>query len=63
MGQMLRGGRSSPSDSKLGGGASRRGKTAGTRGCRATVIEALTSAVAEQDAAQRLHLESTLAWW
>jgi hypothetical protein len=56
-GQVLRGGRSWPSEMWLGAGATRGGKTTAERsGSVSTVGALLTIDVAEQHAAQRLHL-------
>lgn len=61
MGQMLRGGRSWPSERKLGAGAERRGKTAAERFCGAATAGALLSnGVAEQNAEHRLQLSETV---
>ncbi len=57
MGQKLRGGRSCPSDRKLGAGADTSGNDAAARpwGC-GTLGIALSNGVAEQQAEHRLHL-------
>lgn len=56
-GQMLRGGRSCPSDRKLGGGAKRSGKAAAATSWSAGIVGKLpTKEVAEQNAEQRLQL-------
>lgn len=61
LGQVVRGGRSWPSETKLGGGAWGCGKTAVIRCGSARLRELLTMPVTEQDAAQRLHLSDAPA--
>ena len=57
MGQMLRGGRSWPSETKLGTGALSAGKTAAERSCGAATVGGLLSiGVTEQNAVHRLQL-------
>lgn len=61
MGQMVRGGRSWPSETKLAGGASRDPKTARTGGGPANAIGPLTNPGAQQEVAHRLHLSAAPA--
>ena len=56
-GQVLRGGRSWPSDRKLGGGAKRSGNAVAPGSCGAGIVSGLlTSGVTEQNAEHKLHL-------
>ena len=58
MGQMLRGGRSWPSERKLRAGEGTAGKAAPTAAIRGTAGPVLVSGVSEQDAEHRLHFSN-----
>ena len=58
---MLRGGRSGPSETKLGGGAETAGKRSAETTCDSSTIDVpLGIEVTEQNAAHRLHLSAWL---
>ena len=63
MGQMVRGGRSCPSEKKFGGGAERSvNLTVVSPSGSGSVTAALTKGVSEQNAEHMLHL-SEVDWW